>query len=260
MVKNLSKYDDLKMKLMIVERLKLLKEKYSYKELSKYTGLPEAVLCRYVRGSVLPGERTAMELWNKLESIESLSSILKSKIEYTPEGLLNLTKIVYNPYILRLASQYVSMKFAGKRIKKVITAAINGIPLATAISINLEKELIIAKEAKEVGVKEFIEASYHLGGSSELKTLYIPKGSIKRGDEILIVDDLVRTGRTLNTIIKLVEKNKGKVEGIFALIAIGDKWKENVKVNCQIEIGLKIEEKMFTEKRAEKFINQEESL
>ncbi len=248
MVSYLSRYEDLKTRLMVIERLKLLKEKYSYKQLSKFTGLPEAVLCRYVRGSVLPGEETAIELWNKLEKIESLSSVLEDRLEYTSDGLLNLTKIIYNPYILQLAAQHVSMKFAGKKIRKIITAAINGIPLATAISVKLEKDLIVAKEAKEIGIKEFIEASYHLGGTSELKTLYIPKGSIKRGDEVLIVDDLVRTGRTLNTIIKLVEKSRGRVEGIFTLIAIGDKWMENIRVNCQIEIGLKIDEEKLMRK------------
>lgn len=227
---------------MIIDRLRLLKEKYSYKQLSKILGLPEAVLCRYVKGSVLPGDETAEELWNKLETIESLSSIIESRLEYTREGLLNLTKIIYDPYVLQMATQYVMMKFAGKKMKKIITAAINGIPLATAIAINLGKELIIAKEAKEVGVEEFSEASYHLGGSSEMKTLYIPRGSIKKGDEVLIVDDMIRTGRTLNTVIKLVEKNRGRIEGIFALIAVGDLWRENIKVNCQIEIGLRISE------------------
>lgn len=227
---------------MVVERLKLLKKKYSYRDLSKYTGLPEAVLCRYVKGSVLPGDKTAMDLWEKLSKMESLSSLIENQLEYTHDGLLNLTKVVYDPYILQFASQTVVMKFAGRRIRKIITAAINGIPLATSIAISMEKELIVAKEAKEVGVKEFLEASYHPGGSSELKTLYIPKGSIRKGDEILIVDDLIRTGRTINALINIINKNKGRVEGIFALVAIGDSWKNNVKINCPIEIALKIEE------------------
>ncbi|MCR6669615.1 MAG: hypothetical protein NDF51_06410 [archaeon YNP-WB-040] len=249
MAKYLGRYDDLKLRLMVIERLRLLKDKYSYKQLSNLTGIPESVLCRYVKGSVLPGGETALELWKKLESVESLSSIIRSKIEYTPDGLLNLTKIVYNPYIIKLASQYAVMKFSSKKIKKVITAAINGIPLATEIAVNMEKELIVAKDAKEVGIKEFVEASYHPGGSSEMKTLYIPKGCIKHGDEVLIVDDLIRTGRTLNAIVKLVEKNKGRVEGVFALVVVGDKWKEHVKIDCPVEVGLKIEEEELVKRR-----------
>ena len=238
-----SRYESLKLRMLTVERLRLIKKSYSYSELSRYTGLPEAVLCRYVKGSVLPSEETAQELWNKIEKLESLSSLLKKRIRFTSDGYIDITNVIYDPYILEHAAHYVAMKFAGRRINKIMTAAINGIPLAAVIANNLEKKLVVAKTAKEVGIKNFIEVAYPSESSAELRSLYIPKGSIKATDEILIVDDIIRTGRTINALINLIKKAKGKIEGIFILIAIGKRWKQKIKINCPIEIATTLESK-----------------
>ena len=238
-----SRYESLKLRMLTVERLRLIKKSYSYSELSRYTGLPEAVLCRYVKGSVLPSEETAQELWNKIEKLESLSSLLKKRIRFTSDGYIDVTNVIYDPYILEHTAHYVAMKFAGRRINKIMTAAINGIPLAAVIANNLEKKLVVAKTAKEVGIKNFIEVAYPSESSAELRSLYIPKGSIKTTDEILIVDDIIRTGRTINALINLIKKAKGKIEGIFILIAIGKRWKQKIKINCPIEIVATLESK-----------------
>ena len=226
-----SRYESLKLRMLTVERLRLIKKSYSYSELSRYTGLPEAVLCRYVKGSVLPSEETAQELWNKIEKLESLSSLLKKRIRFTSDGYIDITNVIYDPYILEHAAHYVAMKFAGRRINKIMTAAINGIPLAAVIANNLEKKLVVAKTAKEVGIKNFIEVAYPSESSAELRSLYIPKGSIKATDEILIVDDIIRTGRTINALINLIKKAKGKI------------GKQKIKINCPIEIATTLESK-----------------
>jgi len=235
-----SRYDSIKLRLLTVQKLRLIKKSYAYSELAKYTGLPEAVLCRYVKGSVLPSEETAIDLWNKLENIESLSSLIKKRVRFTPDGFIDVTEIICDPYILSHAAQYVAMKFAGRRISKIMTAEINGITLATAISVTLEKSLVIAKRNKEVGIRDYLEEAYPSESSAELRTLYIPKGIIKSSDEVLVVDDIVRTGRTLNALINLIKKSKGKIEGIFVLMEIGKDWRRKIRVKCPIETAVTI--------------------
>ncbi|HIQ03007.1 MAG TPA: helix-turn-helix domain-containing protein, partial [Desulfurococcales archaeon] len=63
------KFENLKFRLMVVERLRLLKRMYSYKELSKVTGVPETVLCRYVKGSILPSLEQAERIWKSRDKI-----------------------------------------------------------------------------------------------------------------------------------------------------------------------------------------------
>jgi adenine phosphoribosyltransferase len=59
-------------------------------------------------------------------------------------------------------------------------------------------------------------------------SLYIPRGIIKRGDSVLIVDDLIKTGETQRVMAKMITKSRAEVAGIYALIAIGDQWKKRL--------------------------------
>ena len=46
--------------------------------------------------------------------------------------------------------------------------------------------------------------------------------AVKKGDKVLIVDDLLATGGTMDATIKLVEKLGGEVVGLAFLIELAD--------------------------------------
>ena len=50
----------------------------------------------------------------------------------------------------------------------------------------------------------------------------IHKDTIKTGDKVVIIDDLMATGGTIEAIIKLVERLGGKVEKICCLMELPD--------------------------------------
>ena len=49
----------------------------------------------------------------------------------------------------------------GKRVTKVLTAAVDGVPLATMVANALGVNVIVAKRNKEVGVKAFLDETLH---------------------------------------------------------------------------------------------------
>jgi len=212
---------------MVVERLRLLKKFYSYSELARRTGVPETVLCRYVKGDVLPGDDTARKLWDSLDKIEQLNQVIYEKIYIDPYGYVDTSNVVNDPLILMRASHYVMMRFAGKRITKILTPAVNGVPLATSIALLLEVPLVIAKRNKEMGVKEYIEESYPAG--PYMVSLYVPKNAITSRDDVLIIDDLIRTGNTIQALISMVKKVKANVAGVFALVGVGDEGVQSLR-------------------------------
>ncbi|MEM2213946.1 MAG: phosphoribosyltransferase family protein [Candidatus Nezhaarchaeales archaeon] len=210
----------LRFRFMVIERLRLLKKFYSYSELARRTGIPETVLCRYVKGDVLPGDDTAKKLWDSLDKIEQFHQVIYEKITVDPYGYVDTSNIVNDPLILMRASHYVMIKFAGKRITKVLAPAVNGVSIATSIALILEVPLVIAKRHKEMGVRDYIEESYPTG--PYMTSLYIPKNALSSRDDVLIVDDLIRTGSTIQALISLVKKMKANVAGVFALVSVGD--------------------------------------
>ncbi len=232
--------EELKLRLMTIELLRTAKYKrnITYRVLSSKTGLPVTVLSRYAKGHVLPNTARAKQLWKVLTKLVGLERELRSRIKFNEEGYFDNTEIIGDFNILQQAANHALANFAGKRVTKVLTAAVDGIPLGTMVASALGVNLVIAKRGKEVGVKAFLEETYALRDSGVTVTLYVPKDAIKRRDSVLIVDDMIKTGETQAALVNLVRKAKAEISGIFSLIAVGDKWNKKLKLRegCPVEV------------------------
>jgi len=231
--------EDLKLRLMTIELLRTAKYKrnITYRELASKTGLPVTVLSRYAKGHVLPNTARAKQLWRVLTKLVGLEPELRSRIKFDEEGYFDNTEIVGDFNILQQAANHALASFAGKRVTKIFTAAVDGIPLATMVANALGVNLVIAKRNKEVGVKAFLEETYVLGRDSGVTmTLYIPKEVIKKRDSVLIVDDMIKTGETQAALVTLVRKAKAEISGIFSLIAVGEEWKRRLKPTSEAPV------------------------
>ena len=233
--------EDLKLRLMTIELLRTAKHKrnITYRELASKTGLPVTVLSRYAKGHVLPNTTRAKQLWRVLTKLVGLETELRSRIKFDDTGYFDNTEIVGDYNILQQAANHALANFAGKRVTKVLTAATDGIPLATMVANALGVNTVVAKRNKEVGVKAFIDETFILGKDSGVTvTLYIPKEIIKKRDSVLIVDDMIKSGETQEALINLVKKAKAEISGVFALIAVGDDWKRRLKVSGDAPIEI----------------------
>jgi adenine phosphoribosyltransferase len=232
--------DELKLRLMTIEMLRTAKYKrnITYRELASKTGLPVTVLSRYAKGHVLPNTARARQLWKVLTKLVGLEAELRDRIKFDEEGYFDNTDIIGDFNILQQAANHALANFAGKRVTKVLTAAVDGIPLATMVANALGVNLVIAKRGKEVGVKAFLEETFALKDSGVTMTLYIPKDSIKKRDSVLIADDMIKTGETQAALVNLVRKAKAEISGVFLLIAVGEEWKKKLKLSgeCPVEV------------------------
>jgi len=71
----------------------------------------------------------------------------------------------------------------------------------------------------------------------------VPRGIIKKGDGVLIVDDVIDSGDIQKALIKMVQRARASVTGIYGLIAIGDEWKGKLEARFPIEIVLQVRKK-----------------
>ena len=204
---------DMKFRLMTIELLRTAKKHFTYRELAKRTGLPVTVLSRYVKGHVLPTTKRAKNIWATLTKIVNLEDEIRGRIRFDELGYFDNSGIIFDLTLLQQAAQQALSKFAGRRITKVVTAAVDGIPLATAVASAFGVDIAIAKKSKEVGVHDFLEETYIPSNSAVMMALYVPKGIIKKGESVLIVDDVIRTGETQRALINLVGKAKAEVTG-----------------------------------------------
>jgi adenine/guanine phosphoribosyltransferase-like PRPP-binding protein len=234
--------EDLKLRLMTIELLRTAKKRYTYRELSAKTGLPVTVLSRYAKGHVLPNTDRARQLWGTLKKLVGLETELRKMVQFNDQGYFNNTWIIGDFNVLRQAAHHALAAFAGRRVTKILTAAVDGIPLSTMVADSLGVNLVMAKWDKEVGVPSFLEETYVLRDSGVTRTLYVPKEALKRRDSVLIVDDMIKTGETQAALVNLVRKARAEISGVYSLIAVGDEWEKklNLPKGCLVEIVARI--------------------
>jgi adenine/guanine phosphoribosyltransferase-like PRPP-binding protein len=182
-----------------------------------------------MRGHVLPSYKRAQGLYEKLMEITDIKEELKKRINFDDEGYFDNTPLVSEITWLKIMSNYALEKFAGRRVTKVLTAAVDGIPVSTLVSNLLEVDLIVAKDQKEVGISDFIEETYIPKGSAIRKSLYVPRTAIRKRDSVLIIDDVVRTGETVQGLVDMVSNQRADIAGIYVLVTVGDEWKTYLK-------------------------------
>ncbi|WP_099209929.1 phosphoribosyltransferase family protein [Thermococcus henrietii] len=209
-------------KLRLIRVLRLLKKSYTYEELSKITGLPITVLNRYVRGKVLPSAERTRELLELLLPYINLEEEVKKRIKFDERGFFDNMPVLSDTALMSLVAEEVAGRYLDKDVDKVLTAATDGIALGVHIARELGADIVYAKKKKEVGVEKFYEVSYVPSASGTVMTLYLPQWALKKGENVLIVDDVIRSGETQRALVEMTRQAGAKPIGMFFLVSVGD--------------------------------------
>lgn len=242
------RYDIACKQLYVVDLLRLIKNEYSYNLIAKQTKISVSILNRYASGDILPNPIRAEKLMNILLEMFPLDKLLKNKL-VTHDGYIDNSRILSDTILLRHISRFIVETYSGKRISKIATIAADGIPLAVHVARELSVPVIYAKKNREVGIKKFIEEIVKINGAAIEFELYTPRELLKKGDDILIVDDIIRDGTQQYALLKTIRKARAEVVGVFTLIAIGDKWKDIKDLNDKVKYLLYLREEELQTKK-----------
>lgn len=110
--------------------------------------------------------------------------------------------------------------FAKSSFDKVVCLDSLGFILGGAIALRLKKGLVVARKGGKLPYdKKSLVSESFTDYTNQEKILEMRKGSIKKGDRVLIVDEWIETGAQIKATIKLVERLGGAVVGIAAINA-----------------------------------------
>lgn len=234
----------MKTRISSVELLATLKKSYSYRELSSILGLSAPILSRYVRGHVLPSASRSEKFIATFRE-RLLRKIVTDQVRITADGSYDISGVTSNVGLLRQVAKVVYSEFSLVPVEKVLTMEVDGIPLAVEVAGEFNVNLAVARAEKDLGVEEFFEQKVVYSPSS-VKYLYLPKNAIKKGEHILVVDDMVRSGTTIEALARLAEKARAKIVGIFMIASLDQsvqKLKSRLGLTCQIESLVTLEQK-----------------
>jgi Adenine/guanine phosphoribosyltransferases and related PRPP-binding proteins len=212
------KLDETKLKLLALETLRALRTRYQLKELAEKLGIQMSVLSRYVHGKVMPTRERALAIV-ELARRDYFPEFFESLLRRTPEGLYDLTPIIQDQRILRTIGLYTSLIFARSVVEKVLTVATDGVPLAVHVATELGAQLVIAKPVKDPVYTEFVEERI-VRSPPVVEYIYLPKRIMRRSERVLIVDDFVRSGKTVEALLRFVERFGAEPVGVFAVAVL----------------------------------------
>jgi len=212
-------------RLIAVDLLRAYKDLVDYASLEEITGLDTQSLWRYIRRDVKPNHTRALTLFSKLTNREVVEKIIRGKLIESNNGVYGLYRIAYSIPLIKVLSYVALKEFEEYRVNAVATVESDGIPLATRIAEVLNAKLVVAKHRPEIGAKGYYQVSYLSRDPPAYTMLFIPSDTLSRKDRVLVVDDLLNTGKTSRALIKLVKAAGATPVGLFSIVGVGEKWR-----------------------------------
>lgn len=153
--------------------------------------------------------------------MKELKDYVRTIPNFPKEGIMfrDVTSVIQDPEGLKLAIDSMQDKIKDLDFDLVMGAESRGFVFGTPIAYNLNKGFVMCRKKGKLPC-ETISESYALEYGEA--TLEIHRDSIKPGQKVVIVDDLIATGGTVEAMIKLVEDLGGQVAGIVFLIELVD--------------------------------------
>ena len=167
-----------------------------------------------------------------------LKDYIRSIQDYPKEGILfrDITTLLKDKEAFKLAIDKMAEQVKDKKVDLIVGAESRGFLIGSALAYKMNCGFIPVRKKGKLPYKTISE-EYALEYGTD--TLYMHEDAIKKGDNVLVVDDLIATGGTALAMIKMVEKLGGNVIGSSFLIELeelnGRKEIEKYPINILIK-------------------------
>ena len=167
-----------------------------------------------------------------------MNSYVESKIrdivDFPKEGIVfrDITTAVKDARALELIIDFLTEKFKDKGIDYVVGIESRGFIFGSALSYNLKAGLVLIRKPGKLPA-ETISQEYALEYGTDKIEMHID--AVEPGKRVLVIDDLLATGGTVNASIKLLQKTGADIVGAAFVIELSD-LKGREKLPQDIEV------------------------
>ena len=161
--------------------------------------------------------------------MHEVEKYIRSIPDFPEKGIIfrDITTVLKDPDGLQIAINALEEKLENVDFDMVVGLEARGFIFGTPIAYNKKKGFVVVRKRGKLPC-ETISQSYDLEyGQAEVE---IHTDAIKKGQKVVIIDDLIATGGTVEAAIKLVENLGGEVVScLFLLELAGLKGRERLK-------------------------------
>lgn len=161
--------------------------------------------------------------------MKSIEEYVRSIPDFPEKGIIfrDVTSVLQDAEGLHLAIDKMQETLKDVEFDVIVGPESRGFIFGVPIAYNMRKAFVPVRKKGKLPC-ETVEMSYDLEYGSA--TIEMHKDSIKPGQRVVIIDDLIATGGTIEAIIKLVEQLGGEVVKIVFLMELaGLKGRERLE-------------------------------
>ena len=146
--------------------------------------------------------------------VNELCERLSEQDRLLPGGYVYLSDLLGEPQLLKQIGKIISSQYVGQEIDAVMTVATKGVPIAQAVSYYLNVPFVIVRRDSKITEGSTVSVNYVSGSSERIEKMELSKRSLKCGSRVLVVDDFMKGGGTVNGMKALIEEFEAELVGV----------------------------------------------
>lgn len=158
-----------------------------------------------------------------------LKRYIRTIPDFPKKGIMfrDITTLIKNGRAFRKVVDEIANRYKKEKIDVVVGAESRGFIIGAAVAYKLGVGFVPVRKKGKLPYKT-VSATYELEYGTD--TVEMHEDGVKKGQKVLIVDDLLATGGTASAAVELVKKLGGKIVGIAFIIELVDlKGREKLK-------------------------------
>lgn len=176
-----------------------------------------------------------MSLSSRARDLELIAGAIRSIPDYPRQGILfrDVTSLCEDAQAFALCIDLLAEELAGGGCDKVVCAEARGFVFGAALACRLHAGLVLVRKPGKLP-RATIEQNYEL--EYGVGTLQMHIDSVRSGERVLLVDDLIATGGTAEAMIEMVRRLQGEVVRAAFVIDLEDLGgRDRLRRRCGVE-------------------------
>lgn len=151
----------------------------------------------------------------------SIKSKIRTIENYPIDGVMfrDITTLLQDPEGLRESIDQLVNRYKDLKIDKIVAIEARGFILGAPLAYLLNIGLVLIRKPGKLP-SETINQEYKLEYGSDMVEIHTD--AIKKGEKVLIVDDLIATGGTAEAAVRLIHKVQGEIVECCFIIDLPD--------------------------------------
>jgi len=159
---------------------------------------------------------------NALSIIKQICHQLEQPDRVLPGGYLYMTDMLGQPGMLTDVGRMFASAFAGRNIDVIMTVETKGIPLAYATATCLNIPVVIVRRDNKVTEGSAVSINYVSGSTKRIQTMSLARRALKEQSRVLIIDDFMKAGGTIQGMMDLLFEFNATVAGVGVFVESGE--------------------------------------